>query len=73
MMATKNCKGRCPYCDSENIETVFSTIDFETAAVECSCLDCDRDFAEIYEVDVDYEETEYDEKIEGENTEELFR
>lgn len=47
MIKTKEA-GKCPYCNSENINYGDTTLDAESLAYNCTCNDCKQDFQEWY-------------------------
>ena len=48
---------KCPFCQSEQIEGGPVEIDGDTAWQKVSCLDCDKQWADIYRL-ADVEEVE---------------
>ena len=54
---TKECLGKCPYCDSDNISYDTTEILDNTLRYPAVCLDCEGDFNEDYVIE--YAETQY--------------
>ncbi len=54
---SKECLGKCPKCDSENIDYAASEIIDNTLRYPAECVNCGQEFYEDY--NINYFETHY--------------
>jgi endogenous inhibitor of DNA gyrase (YacG/DUF329 family) len=62
MNKEKNCKGKCPFCGSEDLEYGVLEIQDELLYYPFTCNDCDKEGEEWY--DMEYATTTYTEEPE---------
>ena len=64
-MKTKYCEDECPYCGSTDIDFDFVDlfdVDGDGYKTEIwECVSCEREFTKVYNISVEYFETEYKE------------